>query len=144
MNEDPAYMRAALRHRVIPELEAALGRSVREPLARTASLLREDAELLDALTHRAEADAVVRQTRRRDDSATTALRVGALDTLPRPIAGRVVRRALLSVGLVPTAAHVESILELARRSPGRRLMLPGGLVARREREYVSLSPTRTR
>src|SRR5439155_10648600 len=50
MNEDPSFMRVALRLRVIPGLERHLGRNVRETLARTADLLRLDAEFLDQLS----------------------------------------------------------------------------------------------
>ncbi len=45
-NADPRFLRNALRLRGIPALERALRRPVREPLAQTAVLLREDADEL--------------------------------------------------------------------------------------------------
>ncbi|SEP61198.1 tRNA lysidine(34) synthetase TilS [Microlunatus flavus] len=48
-NADPAYARVRVRARVLPVLEAELGPGVPEALARTADLLRADADLLDAL-----------------------------------------------------------------------------------------------
>ncbi len=133
MNEDPAYLRAAIRTGALPALEAAVGRSVRPTLVRTASLLREDADLLAATAREAE-PAVVRV-----DAGGVRLRVDALISLPGPIGARVVRRAMRDAGVLPEASHVESVLALASGRPGRRVVLPGRVVARREREYVSLS-----
>ncbi len=132
MNEDPAYMRAALRA-ALPSLERALGRGIRTALARSASLLQEDADLLDELARRAERSVVIMEAR------GAALRAGELAALPRPIAARVVRRVLLDVDVVPEAAHVEAILGLAARRAGRTITLPGALEARRTGEYVRLS-----
>ncbi len=133
MNDDPAFMRVAVRTRVIPQLEAAVGRSVTEALARTAGLLQEDAGLLDALADQAEATVFA-------DDGRTALAADVLLALPRPLASRVVVRAIRSLGGSPDAAHVDAVLALAAKPPGRRASLPGGLAARREREYVRLSP----
>ncbi|WP_116949348.1 tRNA lysidine(34) synthetase TilS [Jiangella endophytica] len=47
-NEDDAYARARVRHRVLPVLEAELGPGVAQALARTAALARADADALDA------------------------------------------------------------------------------------------------
>jgi len=41
-NRDPRYLRNALRLRALPEIERVTGRDVREALARTGALLRED------------------------------------------------------------------------------------------------------
>jgi hypoxanthine phosphoribosyltransferase len=47
-NADPAFTRARVRHTVLPVLEAELGPGIAEALARTADLLRADADALDA------------------------------------------------------------------------------------------------
>ncbi len=49
-NEDPSYARVRVRREVLPVLSEALGRGIVPALARTARLLREDADALDALT----------------------------------------------------------------------------------------------
>ena len=49
-NADPVFTRVRVRHTVLPLLEAELGPSVAEALARTAEQLREDATALDAMT----------------------------------------------------------------------------------------------
>lgn len=48
-NADPDYARVRVRERVLPVLEAELGPGVAVALARTATLARADADLLDAL-----------------------------------------------------------------------------------------------
>jgi tRNA(Ile)-lysidine synthase len=133
MNRDPRYPRVALRARVIPLIEQRLGRGVRQSLVRTAALLAADAEFLDALAEEA-TDPVVERT---DEGRL--LRAAPLRGLPRPIAARIVRREMLALGCLPERAAIEAVLDLATGRPGRRADLPGGLSARREREYVRLS-----
>jgi tRNA(Ile)-lysidine synthase len=136
MNDDPSYLRVAIRLRGLPSLEEAVGRPVRATVIRSATLLREDADLLAAMAAEAE-HAVLRTSR-----DGVAIRVTGLLELPLPIAARVVRSALRASGMLPEVAHVEAVMALAAGRPGRRMDLPGGLVARRQREYVSLSTGR--
>jgi tRNA(Ile)-lysidine synthase len=133
MNEEPSLTRAAIRTRVIPHMERLLGRGVRGPLARSAALLRRDADYLSGL-----ADQAVPAVVRRQHEATL-LAVAALRVLPSPVATRVVRRTLLEEGIVPEAEHIEAVTSLIEAQPGTRLTLPRGLQARRESGYVRLS-----
>jgi tRNA(Ile)-lysidine synthase len=135
MNEDPALMRAAIRSRVIPTLEEAVGRGVRSTLVRTAGHLREDAALLRDLAEDA-GKLVVAPT---EDSEDRMLHAAALAGLPVPLASRIVRGVLREMGVVPEAAHVEAVIGLAGARRGARTFLPGGLIAVRDREYVRLS-----
>jgi tRNA(Ile)-lysidine synthase len=134
MNRQAAFMRVGIRTRVLPRLERALGRNVRSTLARTAALLREDAEFLDQLAVAARS-ALVEEA----GPGVTLLRAESLRAIAPPIGGRVVRRVMLDLGCLPEVSHVEAILGLAGARPGRSVSLPGGLLARREREYVRLS-----
>jgi tRNA(Ile)-lysidine synthase len=122
-----------VRGQAIPVLEARLGRNIRPTLARTADLLRADAALLDELAAQAAAEIVetVDQDERR-------LGAGALRATPGPVASRVVHRALMELGVVPQATHIQSVLDLVDRRPGSRVILPVALIARRDREYVRL------
>jgi len=133
MNEDPGYMRVALRRRVIPALEKSLGRNIRETLARTAGLLKMDADFLDRLATAAY-PAVVDA-----DGEETLLRAGPLEELAPPLAGRVVRRVLLEQGVLPEARHVAAVAGLATARPGTTISLPGSLMAKRVRGYVRVS-----
>jgi tRNA(Ile)-lysidine synthase len=134
MNDDLRFARAALRARVLPGLERALGRNVRPAVVRTAAMLREDARFLDDLADARAAEVV------RRDGAGASLDAAALSRLPRPLASRVARRALLSVGVVPDAAHVDAVLGLAAGRSGRRISLPGGARARRDGGAVVVRP----
>ena len=134
-NADPRFLRNALRLRGIPALERALRRPVREPLAQTAALLREDADDLARRALVAFPD-VVEET-----AAGADLQAARLAALPRAVAGRVVRLSLLRCNALATREDVDAVLDLAAGRPGRRRDLSRGLKAERHREYVSLSRT---
>jgi len=133
MNEDPRFMRAALRQRGIPALEKAVGRGVRSSLVRTAALLRTDADYLERLAEETAREIVSNVG---DD---VLLRADRLAELPASLAGRVVRRALFDKGMVPESAHVDAVLGLETVRSGALVSLPGALKAKREKGYVRLS-----
>lgn len=87
-NTDRRFTRTRLRLEVLPLLEDVLGGGVAEALARTATALREDTELIDALA--AQALPGVR--------AGAGLQAGELAALPDPVRRRVIRGWLLSLG----------------------------------------------
>ena len=129
-NADPAFARVRVRTAVLPVLEQELGPGVAESLARTARLLRDDADLLDALAAEAAA---------RPD----ALEADALLGLPRAIRTRVLRRAALAAGAPATdltAAHVDAVEALVTDWRGQGpIPLPGGVVAARQGRSLSLA-----
>jgi tRNA(Ile)-lysidine synthase len=132
-NADTRFLRNAIRLRGLPRLERVVGRSLREPLVRTAAGLREDADELMRQTF-AVLDDVVDETP--DGVEIIAARL--LD-LPRAIGGRVVAHAVYRCGVPCSRADVLAVLDLAAGRPGRRRDLSSGLKARRDREYVRLS-----
>jgi tRNA(Ile)-lysidine synthase len=87
-NSDRRFTRSRLRLEVLPLLEDVLGGGVAEALARTATALREDTELIDGLAARALDDV-------RADAGMQAL---ALAALPGPVRRRVIRGWLLAGG----------------------------------------------
>jgi tRNA(Ile)-lysidine synthase len=87
-NTDRRFTRSRLRHEVLPLLEDALGGGVAEALARTATALREDTELIDSLAAQALPEVRV----------GVGLRVQALAALPGPVRRRVIRGWLLAGG----------------------------------------------
>jgi tRNA(Ile)-lysidine synthase len=139
MNDDRRYLRAAIRHEVIPVLERGTGRGVTRSIARTADLLRGDRDELFAAAVKA-LEGVVDGARGED----VRIKVSELLALPRPVAARVIRLAAYNIlstdGASPwTKDAIGSILDLADGRPGRRRDLPNGLKAVREREYVRVS-----
>lgn len=87
-NADPRFTRTRLRHEVLPLLEDVLGGGVAEALSRTATALREDTELIDALAAEALPGA----------KAGAGLAVPALAVLAGPVRRRVIRAWLLVGG----------------------------------------------
>lgn len=134
-NLDPRFLRNAVRLEGIPALERVTGRSVREPLARTARLVAEDDDELDRQM-RTLWDDVFEET-----AEGVRLVAGPLGSAPRPIARRLIGQAIFRCGSPATEADVQAVLDLAAGRPGRRRDLHTGLKARREREYVSVSRT---
>jgi tRNA(Ile)-lysidine synthase len=91
-NADRRFTRVRLRLEVLPLLEDVLGGGVAEALARTATALREDTELIDALADQALPGAA---TSGPDGSGLQARNLAAL---PGPIRRRVIRGWLLAGG----------------------------------------------
>ncbi|HLS00116.1 tRNA lysidine(34) synthetase TilS [Mycolicibacillus parakoreensis] len=95
-NTDRRFTRARLRAEVLPLLEEVLGGGVAEALARTATALREDTAVLDALAEAARPAA---------DVDGGALAVAALAALAGPVRRRVIRRWLLDGGAGGPSDH---------------------------------------
>ncbi len=138
-NCDPAFTRTRVRRELMPALAAVLGNGVAEALARTADLLRADADALDAVAA-AEAERLVGASARPADGwpADTIAR------LPDAIRHRVLRQAALAAGCPAGALsqrHVASLDELVTDWHGQRWTdLPGGI--RCQRRYGRLLFTR--
>jgi tRNA(Ile)-lysidine synthase len=131
-NEDPRYLRNALRLEGIPALERITGRALVEPLARTADALRPDAHEL-ARQAAAAAEGVVDETPQGADILADAL-LG----LPRALANRIATGAVYACGAVCTQADLEAVFDLASGRPGRRRDLSAGVKARRGRTHVHI------
>ncbi len=121
-NSDPAFSRARVRHDLLPALAAALGPGVPAALARTARLLRADADLLDELAAGAAAGLA---------DGAPGLPAEALAALPDALRGRVLRAAAIEAGCQPgslTERHVTELDALVTNWHGQRWAdLPGGL-----------------
>jgi tRNA(Ile)-lysidine synthase len=117
-NGDPAYTRVRLRTEALPLLEEVLGGGVAPALARTAALLREDLDLLDAL-------AAAELDRLDDGHGLPAADVAALPAALR----RRVLRGWLRARSVPDlqAVHLAAVDALLTDWRGQgRVDLPGG------------------
>ncbi|HET7326682.1 MAG TPA: tRNA lysidine(34) synthetase TilS [Nocardioidaceae bacterium] len=131
-NTDSAYTRVRVRAAVLPVLERELGPGVAGALARTARLLRADADALDDLA----------ATALTGCRTATGLDVPALQALSSAVRARVLRSAALMAGCPATelfARHVEAVDALVTQWRGQRWVdLPGGVRARRERDELQI------
>lgn len=89
-NVDRRFARSRLRHEVLPLLEQVLGGGVAEALARTATALRGDTELIDSLIEQAMGRA----------ATGDGLDVAVLTALPDPVRRGVIRSWLLAGGAI--------------------------------------------
>ncbi len=125
-NDDPTVARTRVRGDALPALEAALGPGVSAALARTAALLRADADALDGWAARAASDVT---------GTDGSLDVMALAALPVAVRSRVVRASVLAAGSPSgdlRAEHVEAVDALVTDWHGQGpLELPGGVTVRR-------------
>ncbi len=129
-NSDPALTRARVRGQLMPALADVLGPGVAEALARTADLLRADADVLDGV-----AAAEAAKLGGPAAAAQQGWPATELAALPPAIRHRVLRLAALAAGCPAGALshrHVARIDELVTSWHGQRWAdLPGGVRCRR-------------
>lgn len=139
-NDDAAYRRARARHNVLPVLEEELGPRLGDALARSADLLRADADALDGWAERVFDKVSVRGPSSPDGPA---LDVAALADLPLAVRTRLLRRAALAAGSPPsdlTAEHVWAVEALVSDWHGQGpIDLPGGVRAVRSGRPATIS-----
>jgi len=130
-NVDPNFARVRVRTEAIPILEKTIGPGISEALARSAELLRHDADALDAW-----ADREIRQLDVSD------LECAHLATLPRAIRSRIIRAAIYAAGAPSgsiSAEHVGSVEALITAWSGQGAShLPGGVKVERFSGRLSL------
>ncbi|MFL1427848.1 MULTISPECIES: tRNA lysidine(34) synthetase TilS [unclassified Nocardiopsis] len=133
-NADARFSRSRVRHEALPALEKNLGPGIAAALARTASLLRADADALDALA----ADLGARA--RAGEGPEAGLSAAVLADAPEALRTRVLRGAALDAGCPAgalTARHVREVERLVTAWRGQsHLDLPGGVRARRVAGHV--------
>lgn len=116
-NSDSRFARSRVRHHVLPVLEDQLGPGVADALARSARLLAEDADALDAWSQSV--------------AGTTewSVEVGVLTDLPVAVRKRVLRLVAQAAGARSlAAAHAEALEDLVGDWHGQGpVALPGGV-----------------
>jgi tRNA(Ile)-lysidine synthase len=135
-NVDPAYTRNYIRHRLLPALQQDAHGSLIEELA---GLAASASRLYDRIQQAAE-EATSRLAEQSDDA--TAIAAPGLASLPELVAVELIRQNLAKLGGEQdvTQDHYRRILQLAHGPAGAKAVsLPGGSVARRERERVILA-----
>ena len=134
-NENPDFSRVRVRTEALPILEKSIGPGIAEALARSAHLLRDDADALDHWAKREELHLNLAD-----------LDCAHLETLPRAIRTRVIRAAIYSVGApagMVTSEHVSAVEALISAWSGQgALNLPGGVKVERISGRLSLSQNR--
>ncbi|CAM3291608.1 tRNA lysidine(34) synthetase TilS [Stackebrandtia soli] len=141
-NVDPAYARSRVRA-AMPVLVDVFGPRFVANLARTASLVAEDATTLDAIAAEALAVAVMGTERAagagsstREERSTSRLPVAAVRDLPRAIRTRVLHRFAVAAGADDADlayVHIDAMDALVARWRGQGpVHLPGGVTVARD------------
>ena len=134
-NQDSQFARVRVRNEALPVLEKSIGPGISDALARSAHLLRDDADALDSWAQ----------------SEVTHLNLQDLDcahlqALPRAIRTRILRFAIYAAGAPSgsvSADHVSGVEALISAWNGQgALNLPGGVRVERISGRLSLSPHR--
>ncbi len=132
-NQDRQYLRVRVRLDALPSLEKSIGPGVGAALARSAALLRDDADALDEWAKR-----------EFHFLETQSMDISRLADLPRGVRTRVIRMGIYASGAPEgsvTADHVASVESLVTSWHGQgEVSLPGGVKARRLSGRLSLLP----
>jgi len=131
-NQSMEFTRVRVRENVLPMMEKEIGPGVTDALTRSARLLRDDADALDQW-----ADEVF------DELDPISLDIATLETLPRAIRSRVLRKAIYLAGAPSgslSADHIEHVESLVTAWKGQgAISLPGGVTVARISGRLSLS-----
>jgi len=131
-NQSMEFTRVRVREKILPMLESELGPGISDALTRSAKLLRDDADALDEW-----AEEVI------DELDPRELDIATLETLPRAIRSRVIRRAIYLAGAPAgslSAEHIEPVEALITGWKGQGpIALPGSVTVTRISGRLSLS-----
>ena len=131
-NENLDFSRVRIRLEVLPVMEEQIGPGIAAALARSAALLRDDADALDAI-----ASAEISRYN------LTDLECSELELLPRAIRTRILRGAIYAAGAPSgsiSADHIGAVEALITSWHGQGLVsLPGGVKVERISGRLSLS-----
>jgi tRNA(Ile)-lysidine synthase len=130
-NEDERFTRVKIRNRILPLMESLIGPGIKEALARSARIFREDSDALESLTD--EIFATIPNP--------AMIEVALLEKLPTALRKRVMRRAISRLGANRISAEqldwVDALISDWRgQGP---VALPAGVTARRESGRLALS-----
>jgi len=130
-NENAKFSRVRVRNSVLPVMESEIGPGIAAALARSAAILRDDADALDEM-----AQAVISRIDLKD------LDCAALAELPRAIRSRVLRAAIYAAGAPSgtlSADHLSAVESLVTSWHGQgEVSLPGGVKVARISGRLSL------
>ena len=130
-NSDSQFARVRVRTEALPKLEESIGPGITQALARSADLIRDDADALDGWAN----EYVV-------DLNLADLEISALAQLPKAVRTRVLRRAIYAAGAPMgsiSAEHVASVEALVTSWHGQgACSLPGGVKVERISGRLSL------
>jgi tRNA(Ile)-lysidine synthase len=136
-NLDTKFSRVKVRLNVLPVLEEELGPGIASALSRTAEILQDDLEYLEA-----QADDAFKEITTTTNNSVVIDTEG-LEKLPKALATRVIHKSLSLMGAEPAKVQIDSVMELVTNWHGQKpLTLPSVRVERKGKEII-LKSTKT-
>jgi len=133
-NTDYKFLRAKVRHELIPKLIEVLGQSAIESLDKTSDLLKEDNDALDLIAQE------------NYEKLNKELKVENLEEFPAAIRKRIIKIAALEAGVISgpfSFEHIEAIDALVTNWRGQgNVDLPGFIQASRVEETIRFISSR--
>jgi tRNA(Ile)-lysidine synthase len=131
-NQSMEFTRVRVREVVLPTMEKEIGPGISDALSRSAKLLRDDADALDYLSEEIFSKL-----------EPASLEISKLESQPRAIRTRILRRAIYLAGAPQgslSAEHIEPVEALITAWKGQGpISLPGGVTVARISGRLSLS-----
>lgn len=136
-NLDTKFSRVKVRLNVLPVLEEELGPGIASALSRTAEILQDDLEYLEA-----QADDAFKEITTTTNNSVVIDTEG-LEKLPKALATRVIHKSLSLLGTEPAKVQIDAVMELVTNWHGQKpLTLPSVRVERKGKEII-LKSTKT-
>lgn len=133
-NTDYKFLRAKVRHELLPKLIEVLGDSAIESLDKTSELLKEDNEALEIIAQE------------NYERLNKELKVKELEELPSAIRKRIIKIAALEAGVIPgpfSFEHIEAVDALVTNWRGQgNVDLPGFIQASRVDQTIRFISSR--
>jgi tRNA(Ile)-lysidine synthase len=128
-NTDPRFLRARIRHVVMPAIEAECGPRTKDLIRKSSALLAADDDELEAVASKIPITSIARGV---------SMPLGPMIALSDPIASRVARRALREVfeGEPGSASDIDAVLSVVRG--GDATTISGAFQVVREPPFVSI------
>lgn len=128
-NTDRRFMRSRMRHEVMPVIEAEFGAESRRRIIRSSELLADDERVL---AREADAVGIIRA------SGAVSIPTGPIVTSSRPIASRIVRRALRTLldEYPGSASDIDAVLAVA--AGGDPVTISNGYLVNHEPPFVTI------
>jgi tRNA(Ile)-lysidine synthase len=136
-NLDTKFSRVKVRLNVLPVLEEELGPGIASALSRTAEILQDDLQYLEAQADDAFKDVT------KSSNNSVVIDAEGLEKLPRALATRVIHKSLSLLGTEPAKVQIDAVMELVTNWHGQKpLTLPSVRVERKGKEII-LKSTKT-
>lgn len=140
-NDDPSFLRNALRLHVMPVLRKYLGESITQSISKSTELLQDSRKIVDHLV--SEHVAKITEVNENQFEHVTTINIQCLVAMSSEIQNEVIRSILRPhLGVPPERLAVGRILSMLTSEVGSRYSIKSTTVAIRERNHIAIVSTK--